>query len=179
MKTTATKTRTEWILLGLQIASWLIFIGFMIEAGAILFSYVMTLFNPEAARSFYNGLDLYDLRQEKFGQYTNLASLMVFTPALKAFVAYLTIKALSKVNLVNPFTLDGVRLLEKISYALLGLWAFTLMSHQYMVWLSRTAGTPAGNGGSGEALLMAGLVFVISQIFKRGVEVQSENELTV
>ncbi|MBN2635649.1 MAG: DUF2975 domain-containing protein [Prolixibacteraceae bacterium] len=32
---------------------------------------------------------------------------------------------------------------------------------------------------TGPFLFMAGLVFVISQIFKRGVEIQSENDLTV
>jgi hypothetical protein len=32
---------------------------------------------------------------------------------------------------------------------------------------------------AGEFLFMAGLVFIISPIFKRGVELQSENELTV
>jgi len=32
---------------------------------------------------------------------------------------------------------------------------------------------------SGEIHLLAGVIFVISQIFKKGVEIQSENELTV
>jgi hypothetical protein len=32
---------------------------------------------------------------------------------------------------------------------------------------------------SGETLFLAGVVFVIAQIFKKGVEIQSENELTI
>jgi hypothetical protein len=34
-------------------------------------------------------------------------------------------------------------------------------------------------GGTGEFLFLAGIVFVIAQIFKRGIEIQTENELTV
>lgn len=32
---------------------------------------------------------------------------------------------------------------------------------------------------SAEFVFMAGVVFVMSQIFKKGVEIQTENELTV
>jgi hypothetical protein len=34
-------------------------------------------------------------------------------------------------------------------------------------------------GGGSEYLLMAAILVAISQVFKRGVELQSENELTV
>ena len=34
-------------------------------------------------------------------------------------------------------------------------------------------------GGGSEYLLMAAILVAISQVFKRGVEIQSENELTV
>ncbi len=33
--------------------------------------------------------------------------------------------------------------------------------------------------GSSEFLFMAGIIFIIALIFKRGVEIQSENELTI
>ena len=56
------KTRTGQILIILNILAWVAFVGFAIEAGAILFSYLMTAFSPEAARDFYKGLDLYNLR---------------------------------------------------------------------------------------------------------------------
>jgi len=43
----------------------------------------------------------------------------------------------------------------------------------------KTTGEAPESIEAGEILFMAGLVFVIAQIFKRGVEMQAENELTV
>jgi hypothetical protein len=46
-------------------------------------------------------------------------------------------------------------------------------------WLSKQAGLSLQDWNGAEFLFVAGLVFIVSQIFKRGVEMQSENELTV
>jgi hypothetical protein len=174
------KTRTTQILTVLNILAWVAFVGFAIEAGAIFFSYLMTLFNPEAARGFYAGIDLYDLRQTNIWKFTSLVSFRVAMPAMKAYAAVLAIKALSKVSLVNPFTIEVASLLEKISYVVLGTWVIAMLNNAYLQW-GMSGELPAKYGGyvSGEFIFMAGLVFVIAQIFKRGVEIQSENELTV
>jgi hypothetical protein len=46
-------------------------------------------------------------------------------------------------------------------------------------WLSKRIAGLQENLISGEFILLAGVVFVFSQIFKKGVEIQSENELTI
>ena len=176
------KTRTGQILIILNILAWVAFVGFAIEAGAILFSYLMTAIGPEAARNFYNGLDLYDLRQSNFWEFTGVVSFKFAIPAMKAYASILAIKVLSKVSLSNPFTIGVAKALEKLSYVVLEIWVIAMVNNAYLTWGLKSVGELPNKYGdyvSGEFIFMAGLVFVIAQIFKRGVEIQSENELTV
>ena len=173
------KTRTEQILTIMPILAWVAFIGFMIEAGAILFSYVLSSVSPETAKNLYRGLDLYNLRQFNFWYYTQTVSFMICLSILKSFVSYLVIGALSKFNLKNPFTIEVANKLEKISYYAFGTWLVTMLSNAHAAWLLKITGQLHGNWISGEFIFMVGLVFIVAQVFKRGVEIQSENELTV
>ena len=173
------KTRTEQILTVMHILAWVAFIGFLIEAGAILVSYGVSCVNPEAANNLYKGLNLYNLRQFNFWHYTLSVSFMVALSCMKAFVSFLAIKTLSKVNLVNPFKIEVALILERISYVLFGTWLVAMLKSAHTSWLVKITGELHGSWASGEFIFMAALVFIISQIFKRGVEIQSENDLTI
>ena len=163
----------------MHILAWVAFVGFMIEAGAILFSYAVSIVNHDAAKDLYKGMNLYNLRQINFWSYTGSVSFMVASSLLKAYVSFLVIKTLSKVNLKNPFTTEVAKKLEKISHVLLEIWIVSMVSNAHTSWLLKTTGGLQGEWVNGDFIFMAGLVFVLSQVFKRGVEIQSENELTV
>lgn len=173
------KTRTEQILIVMHILAWVAFIGFMVEAGAILVSYGVSCVNPEGAQNLYRGLNLYNLRQYNFWHYTLYASFMVALSILKSLVSLQVIKTLSKFNLKNPFTMEVARRLEKISYVAFATWLVTMLSNVHTWWLMKITRELHGNWISGEFIFMVGLVFIFSQVFKRAVEIQSENELTV
>ena len=173
------KTRTEQILTVMHILAWVAFIGYLIEAGAILVSFGVSCINPDAASNLYKGRNLYNLMQFNFWHYTLSVSLMVALSCMKAFVSFLAIKTLSKVNLVNPFKIEVARILERISYVLFGTWFVAMLSSAHTGWLVSITGELHGDWTSGEFIFMAGLVFIISQVFKRGVEIQSENDLTI
>jgi hypothetical protein len=173
------KTRTQQILTIMHILAWVAFVGYMIEAGAILVSYTVSLIDHEAAKDLYKGMNLYNLRQFNFWSYTGSVSFMVALSLMKAYVSWLVIKILSKVNLVNLFTMEVAKKLEKISHLLLEIWIVSMLSNAHTGWLLKTTGELHGEWVNGEFIFMAGLVFVIAQVFKRGVEIQSENELTV
>ena len=174
-----TKTRTRQILTVMYILAWVAFIGLMIEAGAILVSFAVSCVNPEGAKNLYKGLNLYSLREFNFWHYAQFVSFMVAIPIMKAYIMFLVVKTLSKVNLVNPFKIEVALRLERISYVLFATWLVSLLSNVYSHWLLKITGEQYENGVSGEYLFVAGLVYIISQVFKRGVEIQSENELTV
>lgn len=173
------QTKTEQVLTVVHVLAWIAFVGFLIEGGAILVSFGVSYVNPEAAKNLYRGLDVYQLREFNFWYYTQFVSFMVAIPLMKAFVWFLVIKTISRINLSNPFTMEVAQTLEKISYVLFGTWFVGMLSSAYTDWLGKTTEVLQGNWVSGEFIFMAGLVFIISQVFKRGVEIQSENELTI
>jgi len=173
------KTRTEGVLTILNILSWIAFLGFMIEAGGVLVSYGISYVHPEAARKMYMGLNLYSVSQFSFWHYTLSVSILVAIAIMKAFVFFLAIKILSKVNLMNPFTIDVVRIMERMVHVLLGTWFMAMASNAHTAWLLKETGELHGDWVATEFIFMAGLMFIISQVFKRGVEIQSENDLTV
>ncbi|MVM29941.1 DUF2975 domain-containing protein [Spirosoma sp. HMF4905] len=172
-------TNTKQILSVMQIITWIAYIGLCIKTGAILISFGVSFVNPEAAKDLYKGLDLDSLRQLNFAYYAALVSFMVAILMMKAHVFYLVTKILSKITLANPFKMEVAQTLEKVSYFLLGTWIVGMLSHAYTSWLLKRTGEIFDSGSTDDFLFMAGLVFIISQVFKRGVEIQNENELTV
>lgn len=173
------QTRTQQVLTVMLILAWVVFIGYMIEAGAILVSYGISLVNPEASKDLYRGLNLYNLRQFDFWYYSLAVSFLAALSIMKAGVSFLVIRILSKFSIQNPFTAEVAGRLEKISYAAFGVWLVTMLSNGYTSWLLKATGELHGTWLSGEFIFMVGLIFIISKVFRRGVEIQSENDLTI
>jgi hypothetical protein len=173
------KTKTEQILAVMNVLAWITFIGLMVKAGAILVSYGISTFNLFPPKNLYKGLDLSQLKEFSFFHYTVSVSFMVAILILEAYVAFLVTSALSKIKMANPFTIEVSHILERISYFILGIWIVAMLSNVHTGWLSKRVDGLQLNTIPGEFIFLAGVVFVFSQIFKKGVEIQSENELTV
>jgi hypothetical protein len=86
---------------------------------------------------------------------------------------------LSKIHLINPFKIGIAILIEKVSYVILGTWIIAMLANLYNDWLRNSGLSLQGNWNSGEFLFLAGVIYIIAQIFKKGIEIQSENELTI
>jgi hypothetical protein len=175
----SSKTRTEQVLIVMYVLTWIAFIGILIKAGALMVAYGISVVNPVASSDLYKGLDLSKLREISFWHYTGFVSMMVFIYALKAEVLHRVIKIMSKVNLANPFTAEVARGLERISYTLVTLWVAGMLANGHTQWLEKRVGTLPENWATQEFLFMAGVVFIIAHMFKRGVELQSDADLTV
>ena len=76
--------------------------------------------------------------------------------------------------------MEVAKKLENIAYQLLGIWVVGIMGKVYIEWLSKNTGVDLNGVSIGDDFLfIAGIVYIISQIFKRGIEIQEENQLTV
>jgi hypothetical protein len=173
------KTKTEKILAVMNVLAWLAFIGLVIQAGAILISYAASIANPVAAKDLYQKLNLYNLRESRFWLYTLKVIMMIALLVLKAYTAWLVIKVLSRIKLSDPFTMEVARMLEQISYFILVTWLLDVAHNTYTKWLSEGIAGLKDSLVLNEFIFLAGVVFVIAQIFKKGVEIQSENDLTI
>ena len=116
------KTKTQKILKVMNLVAWIIFIGYLIETGAVLVSFGVSLFNPEAAKNLYMGLDLHELYLDNLWHYIQYISLIMFSSFIKAYIWYLIISILTKISLDNPFKMVIANKLEKIGYLLVGTW---------------------------------------------------------
>lgn len=189
----ATKTNTELILKVMHVLTWVAFIGLLIDAGTYVFSYFISLYQAEAAGQLSDGLNIQDLRQHAGDRGYNLKVLMYFDlwhytlvmsslaalSGAKAWMSWIIIRTLSHVRLSQPFTTEVANGIEKVSYTLLIACAIASMHNAHSDWLGKHADIAVATAATGEYLFTAGLVFILAQVFKRGVELQSESELTV
>lgn len=175
----STRTKTETILVIMNVLAWITFVGLMIEAGAILVTFVIGLANPEMVPKLYKGMDWVSLRQYDVWYYTGIITMKAAILILEAYTVYMVIKVLSTIKMTNPFTMEVAKRLENIAYTLILVWVAILIYNGQLKWLAKDVADLEGKELSTDLIVYAGLVFVISQIFKKGVEIQTENELTV
>ena len=175
--------KNDFILKVLNVVSWIVFIGLCIEAGALLFNFFLTLFNPIAANNIYKGLNLSALYEVNFARYIGVMSFVVVLSLMKAYLFFLVVKIFMKLNLVKPFNVEIAKLIEKISFEAFAIAIVSVIAHQYTKRLIQSGYELGGVGqywdDTAAFLMMAAIIFVISQIFKKGIELQNENDLTV
>ncbi len=181
------KLSTKQILKIINVLSWIIFIGVCIEAGGSIFSAIYTLaINPVNAATFWVGNDLSGLYAYGRGHFFAETLLISIASVMKACIFYMIIKILhdKKLNMSQPFSSEVGRFIFKISYFALLTGLFCWLGVKYTEWLIKQGVIMPDTqqlriGGADVWLFMGVTLFVIALIFKRGIEIQSENELTV
>jgi len=171
------------ILKVLHVLSWIVFIGLCIEAGALIFNFIFTLFKPIASHNIYKGLNLSEMYEKQFPHFIGVMSFIVVLALLKAYLFYLVVNIFQKLNLVKPFNIEIAKLIEKISFEAVTIAILTVIAQQYTMRLVDNGYevSDVDNYWNDTAafMMMAAILFVISQVFKKGIELQEENDLTV
>ena len=176
------KTKTEIILIVLKYLALLGGIGFSIECGAELTSLVVSFVNPGWAKNVYKfNPDWFLIRERNAWFYIFGMSIVIFTSALKATVWYQIFYLLEKFQLQSPFSMKVTNKLELIAILLLGVWVLMGIIGKIFAWylIQDTSLSFPNYETGGDYFFIAGIVYIISQIFKRGIEMQEENQLTV
>ncbi len=176
------KTKTEIILIVLKYLALIAGIGFSIECGSQIFSFAGSFINPAWAEKVYQAEPFwFRIREHGSWYYIVLMSMIIAISALKAWIWYLIFDLLLKLQLESPFSLFVTKKLETISYMLLGVWVMmNLIGKSFAHYLMEGTGMELpGNFINDEYFFIAGIVFILSQIIKRGIEMQEENQLTV
>ncbi|MBK7133680.1 MAG: DUF2975 domain-containing protein [Bacteroidales bacterium] len=175
--------RNNLVFIGLQIIGWIIFVGLCIEAGALIVNFVLSLFNPEVVHNLYQKLDLSQIYNTNIWVYFGMYGFILTISISKAYLFYVVIMLLHKLDLEKPFNTYVADQFKKISYITLEIGIISLIAReisQSMVHYGLEPGTLDKFWEDGSAfLLMAAVVYVLATIFSRGVEIQNENDLTV
>lgn len=178
------KISTQTILNALKVLIWILFIGSCIKTGALLFSFVVSIVvNEAASNNLYMGLNLSELYQYNMSYYLIMIGFILYLAAMKTYILYQLIKIFTELNLVHPFSEKISRLVSEISVNALVIGIVSLIGEKFWVeMIKQGVKFPNLNeylGGAAEFLLLGGIIFVIAQVFKRGIELQSESELTI
>lgn len=176
-------TTNKYLFIGLQIIAWIIFVGLCIEAGAMLVNFVVSIINPAFVKNLYQKLDMSDMYNKSHWAFYSMYSYILSIAILKAVMFYWVILLATKIDLRQPFNSVVAQRIAQIAYFTLaiGLLSYVgrqtaknMQHHGYVVdnlnqfWADSQA-----------FILMAAVIYIIAVIFKRGVEIQSENDLTV
>lgn len=181
------KISTKQILKVLYVLSLIIFIGVCIEAGGWIFSTFYTLeINPVNAHRSWPGLDLSSLYDYGRGYFLAEMAQISLVSLMRAVLFYMIVDILQdkKLDITQPFNKNVGRFLFRMSYLSLLIGLFSWLGAKYTGWLlSKGVKLPDLQNlrldGADVWLFMGVTIFVIAQIFKRGIEIQTENELTV
>lgn len=162
---------------------WIIFLGVSIEAGGLVVNFFFSLYNPEILPKLYQKLDLTDLYNKNQMGFFGIYGLILSISILQAVMFYVVISMMHKMDLQKPFSGFVSKQIFKISYfsiavGLLGSIAQKI-SKNLMHQSFKTENADQFWGDSGAFILMGAVVYIIADIFKKGVDLQHENDLTV
>lgn len=173
------KANTNKLLVVMNVLAWIAFILLCVKAGAYLVSFGISIFKPVAAKNFYDGMDLSALYAYDIVHYSIHVLMMAIVVIFEAIIAYLVIKILSRIKLSSPFTAEISKRLETIGYLIILTWIAAMLYNGHAYGLMKQVPGLQLQLLPGDFVVMAGVVFVFTLIFKKGVEIQTENELTV
>lgn len=173
----------NFVFIALSIVAWIIFVGLCVEAGGLVVNFVFALYKPEFVQNLYQKLDLSEMYSLSKWAFYSMYSFILVISILKAYLFYIVSMLVTSLDLSKPFNSFVSKQITQISY-------FTL-SIGLLSYLARQTAENLQNRGfeidqltqfwvdSQAFILMAAIVYVIATIFKKGLEIQNENDLTV
>ena len=170
--------RTEKLLKIMKFFSWFAFIGLMIKSGAILVTYLMSIGNLEVSKNLYEGMNLFEYREYSFTQYSFIIFYKILLYATEAYIAFLVIKLLKKLNIKEPFNMDVQKFMQQISYCIFYLWILAIVHNTHMQLIGKKHNFQMDLFSS-DFVFLSAIIFIFAQIVKRGIEIQQENDLTI
>lgn len=176
------KKANNFIWKALHVLSWLIFIGLCVETGILLFNFIYSLFRPIAIDYLHLWINLRPVYEHSPLHYALFFSVLIVLYGLKSFVFYLVLLIFKKINLVKPFSEEVARLISKISVFAFLIGITSAIIQTLSVKLQLQQPIYAGDNyrtDSGAFLMMAAILFIIAQLFRKGIDMQNENDLTV
>ena len=173
----------NYIFWGLYIVAWLIFVGLSIEAGGLIVNFFFSLYKPEVVQNLYQKLDLTEMYKESKMAFFGIYSFILFISILKAVLFYIVIRLMHKMDLKKPFNSFVANQIFQISYYTISIGLFSHIARQSAKNLMHhgfvTDGLNQFWPDSQAFILMGAVVYIIATIFKKGVDLQNENDLTV
>ena len=173
----------NFIFQAIKIIAWIIFVGLCIEAGGLIVNFVFAVFNPRLVPHLYQQLDLSGLYARSRAAFFSMYSFLIAIAVLKAVLFYVVIRLVTKLDLVNPFNKLVATRISSISYFTFSIGLIGYLAAQTARGLDHRGyelGMLNKFWSDSEAfILMAAVIYVIAAIFNKGIELQTDKDLTI
>ncbi len=173
----------SFVFWGLYIIAWLIFVGLSIEAGGLLVNFFFSLYKPEFVQHLYQKLDLLQMYKDSRLAFFGTYSFILIIAILKACLFYIVIRLMHKMDLLKPFNSFVSKQISRMSYYTLLIGLLSYIARQLVKSLVHYGFVPDNVNqfwaDSQAFILMGAVIYIIATIFKKGVDIQNENDLTV
>ena len=167
----------------LYVIAWLIFVGLSIEAGGLLVNFFFSLYNPEFVQNLYQKLDLTNMYEASKIAFFGVYSFILVISILKACLFYTVITLMHKMDLSKPFHTFVATKISQVSYFTLSIGLLSYIGKELVNDLKHYGFVPENLNqfwaDSQAFILMGAVIYIIATIFKKGVDLQNENDLTV
>lgn len=173
----------NFVFWSLYAVAWLIFVGLSIEAGGLIINFIYSLYKPVVVQNLYQKLDLMPVLDKSKWLFFGIYGFILSISLLKTILFYIIIVLMHKMDMKKPFSTFVSKQILKVSYltlsiGIIGYLAKKITSsvnhygfstdHLDQFWVDSQA-----------FILMGAVVYIIAVIFKKGVDIQNENDLTV
>lgn len=176
-------TTNKFVFTVVRILAWIIFVGLSIEAGGLIVNFVFSLFKPEFVGNLYQKLDLSEMYRNSQWAFFTMYSFILAISILKALLFYLVVMLVTKLDLAKPFSDFVSRQILSISYYTLSIGLLSSAARQsaknLLHYGIETTHLNQFWEDSQAFVLMAAVIYIIALIFKKGIELQNEIDLTV
>ncbi len=173
----------SFVFWGLYIVAWLIFVGLSIEAGGLIVNFFFSLYRPEFVQNLYQKLDLTEMYNDNRLAFFSIYSFILTISILKACLFYIVIMLMHKMDLSKPFNAFVANQISLIGYTALSIGVLSYIARQLAKNLTDnnfvTDRLDQFWADSQAFILMGAVIYIIATIFKKGVDIQNENDLTV
>ncbi|WP_313807823.1 DUF2975 domain-containing protein [Flavobacterium sp.] len=177
-----TKTN-KFVFWGLYVIFWLIFVGICIEAGGLLVNFVFSIFKPEVVPNLYQKLDLSEMYNSSKMAFFGIYGFILAISIMSAILVYTVIRLMHKMDLTKPFDTFISKQIFLISYYTIGIGLFSFIGSQLAKKLMHHGFVPENLNqfwvDSEACIFIGAAIYIIALIFKKGVDLQNENDLTV
>ena len=155
----------------------------LFRSGGLIVNFVISIYKPEIVHHLYQKLDLSEMYNRSQWAYYGMYSFILVIALLKAYMFYIVVKLMFKLDLSNPFNTFVSAQITNIAYCTFSIGLLSYIARQTAKGLQHHGYTIDNLNqfwaDSQAFILMAAVVYVIAQIFQKGIELQTENDLTV
>ena len=149
-----------------------------------MFSFLVSVLqNNEAAKNLYMGLNLAQLKERSNTAYAILVCCIFFIIALQAFMFFILLQIFKQINLGSPFNNKIKKLIFNLSMLVFAIGLLSKLTVKFSLkFISEGLSFPhlfelINIGDS--FIFFGGILFFIAVLFKKGIEIQTENDLTI